>query len=244
VRVRLDKFLVEEDLVQSRQRAHDLIVAGQVKVDGKVVTKAGHGVLAGSDVRVEGDELRWVSKGGLKLERAMDQWGIGPQGWTCLDVGASTGGFTDVLLTLGAAKVYAVDVGHGQLDEKLRSDGRVVNFEKVNARQIDAELIGEAVDFICIDVSFISLELVLPGVVGLLKAGGEMVALIKPQFEVGAERVGKNGIIRDEKLWDVAIERVRRVSREIGLCEVGVIAAGAAERGKNREFLIYLKREE
>ena len=227
--MRLDKFLVEEGLVRSRERARDLIAAGQVVVDGKAVTKPGHGVLAGSEVRVEGVGLRWVSKGGLKLERAMEEWGIGPQGWVCLDVGASTGGFTDVLLAMGAAKVYAVDVGHGQLDEKLRGDARVVNLEKVNARDMDAGGIGEEVDFICIDVSFISLELVLPGVVGLLKMGGEMVALIKPQFEVGAEGVGKNGVVREERMWEVAIERVRRVCREAGLSEVGVIAAGEEE---------------
>ena len=239
-RVRLDKFLVEKGMVRSRERARDLIGAGRVKVDGEVVTKAGRAISPSCDVAVEGDDLRWVSKGGLKLERAMQEWDIQPQGWICLDVGASTGGFTDVLLALGAEKVYAIDVGHDQLDEKLRRDERVVNIEKINARKVDKGLIGEAIDFICIDVSFISLTLIIPQVIRFLKADGEMVVLVKPQFEVGPEGVGKGGIVRDGRQRDEAIEKVRACCMGLQLAEIGIVSAPVLDKDKNREFLMYL----
>ena len=179
---RLDKLLVNRGLVSSRERANILITDGNVIVAGKKVFKGGIKVEIDEEIELLENDIKWVSKGGAKLEKAFETWSINPDGWVCIDIGASTGGFTDVLLTFGAKRIYAVDVGHNQLAEKLKSDIRVINFEKINAREIEKNLIPEKVDFICIDVSFISLELVIPEAIKFLKQKGEVILLIKPQF--------------------------------------------------------------
>ena len=196
-RKRLDVVMVERGLAESRQKAQAVIMAGQVFVDGQKVDKAGAPVGEGQSVEVRGKPLAYVSRGGLKLEKAMELWPICLEGAVCADIGASTGGFTDCMLQNGAAKVYAVDVGYNQLDYRLRTHPRVVCMERTNARYLTREQIPEPLDFFSVDVSFISLNLILPALRPLLKDGGEGVCLVKPQFEAGKEKVGKKGVVRD-----------------------------------------------
>jgi len=236
---RLDLLLVERGLVESREKARALILAGQVSVDGQRADKPGH--LVPVECRLElAARLPYVSRAGKKLEAALDAFRIDVTGKICLDVGASTGGFTDCLLQRGAQRVYAVDVGRGQLDWKLRNDPRVVLREGINARYLRPEEIGEPVEFAACDVSFISVTLILPPVAALLREHGEMVILVKPQFEVGRGQVGKGGIVRDAALHQAACARVEDAVRKLGfgaeLMESPVLGAEG-----NKEFLLYAR---
>ncbi len=240
MKLRLDKLLVERGLADSREKAQALVLAGQVVVGERKAEKPGALVAADASLRVlEG--LRYASRGGLKLEAALDAFGICVASKVCLDVGASTGGFTDCLLQRGAARVYAVDVGAGQLDWRLRTNPRVVVREKVNARRLSPEHIGEAVDFVCVDVSFISATLILPRLPALMKNTAESVVLVKPQFEVGRAQVGKGGIVRDPQLHAAAVEKVRAAAEVCGLRASGQIASPILGSEGNQEFLLYLQ---
>ncbi|MCC8182794.1 MAG: TlyA family RNA methyltransferase [Clostridiales bacterium] len=206
-KVRLDQALVQQGFAPTRQKAQAVIMAGQVFVDGRRVDKSGYAVPEGAEIQVRGKTLDYVSRGGLKLEKAMKTWPITLEGAVCMDCGASTGGFTDCMLQNGAAKVYAVDVGYGQLDWKLRGDERVVSMERTNARYLTPEQFSEKLDFISVDVSFISLGLILPALRPLLREHGQMVCLVKPQFEAGRDKVGKKGVVRDPAVHREVLER-------------------------------------
>ncbi|MFP5211860.1 MAG: TlyA family RNA methyltransferase, partial [Acidobacteriota bacterium] len=219
---RLDKLLVDRGLIASRERAQAMILAAKVTVDGQKVTKAGHRVSVNCDLEVIEDDLPFVSRGGLKLQHGLDEFGIGVTDLTALDVGASTGGFTDCLLQRGARRVYAVDVGYGQLAWKLRQDPRVVVIERQNFRHIPPELIPEPMDIAVIDVSFISLRIVLPVVLSFLKPDSKIVALIKPQFEAGRKRVGKGGVVRDPAIHEEICESIRTFVEGLGLRVIGL----------------------
>src|SRR5512139_2042644 len=207
-KIRLDRLLVERGIAESRDRAQALIIAGQVLVNGGKVEKAGSNVPGNADLRILGEQMPYVSRGGLKLEKALRHFAIEVMDKKALDAGASTGGFTDCLLQHGAKKVYAVDVGYGQMAWKIRQDPRVIVIERKNIREMAADLIPEKIDIAVIDVSFISLEKVIPSVIPFLKAGGVIIALIKPQFEVGKGQVGKGGIVRDEAAREAARDRI------------------------------------
>jgi 23S rRNA (cytidine1920-2'-O)/16S rRNA (cytidine1409-2'-O)-methyltransferase len=246
VKVRIDKLLVDRGLVPSRERAQALILAGRVLVGEQKISKSGTNVDSEAAVRIIGNDLRYVSRGGLKLERAIEHWAINLQGLTCLDVGTSTGGFTDCMLQHGAAKVIAVDTGYGQVDARLRSDPRVRLLEKTNARYLQAETVSEPVQFVSMDVSFISATLVLPAVIAAAfgsgrAISGEIVVLVKPQFEVGRELVGKGGIVRDEAAQMSAVEKVRRVVAELGGRDIEVIDSPILGTEGNREFLLHAR---
>ncbi len=243
---RLDKLLVERGLVPSRERGHSLILAGKVLVNEQKIEKAGAQVPTDSVIRLLGEDLKYVSRGGLKLERALAHWSINVEGTVCLDVGASTGGFTDCLLQHGAARVVAIDTGYGQMDFTLRQDTRVRLLEKTNARYLTADAIGDTVNFIAMDVSFISATLVLPAVIrsafpaGAQRSGRRrMVVLVKPQFEVGREQVGKGGIVRDEKAQLGALEKVRSAVATLGAVHIDSIESPILGAEGNREFLLY-----
>lgn len=234
---RLDLALVERGLLESRAKAQSLIMARRILVNGQHVDKAGANVTEEDELAIEALEHPWVGRGGMKLAHALEQFGIDVRGKVCADVGASTGGFTDVMLKNGAAKVYAIDVGYGQLDASLRNDPRVVNREKVNARYLDASAFDEPIDFVSIDVSFISLKLILPAVATFLN--GELVALIKPQFEVGKHDVGKGGIVRDDAKRAAAVESVVAFAREIGFEVKSVIESPVKGAEGNVEYLMW-----
>jgi 23S rRNA (cytidine1920-2'-O)/16S rRNA (cytidine1409-2'-O)-methyltransferase len=234
---RLDVALVERGLVETRSKAQSLIMARRVLVNGQFVDKAGANVAADDEVRVAELEHPWVGRGGMKLAHAVQQFAIELEGRVCADIGASTGGFTDVMLKHGAAKVYAIDVGYGQLDVSLRNDPRVVNREKVNARYLQPDNFDEPIDFVSIDVSFISLKLILPAVAELLR--GELVALIKPQFEVGKHEVGKGGIVRDDAKRTAAVESVVEFARGEGFEVKGLIESPIKGAEGNIEYLMY-----
>ncbi len=242
LKTRLDKLLVERGLVPSRERAQALILAGRVLVDEQKVEKSGASVDPHTKIRLLGDDLKYVSRGGLKLEKALEHWHIDVRGLTCLDVGASTGGFTDCLLQRGAAHVIAVDTGYGQVAARLRQDARVRLLEKTNARYVKREDMAARVDFIAMDVSFISATLVLPAVVqagfGENRAGKQLVVLVKPQFEAGREKVGKRGIVRDPEIQAEAVEKVRRALVDLGCTRTDVIESPITGAEGNREFLL------
>jgi 23S rRNA (cytidine1920-2'-O)/16S rRNA (cytidine1409-2'-O)-methyltransferase len=245
MKTRLDKLLVERGLVPSRERAQALILAGKVLVDGQKVEKAGAGVHPGVPLRLLGEDFRYVSRGGLKLEKAIEHWKISVEGRVCLDVGASTGGFIDCLLQHGAARVIAVDTGYGQLDMKLRQDPRVRLLERTNARYLKRGDVGELVDLIVMDVSFISATLVLPAAVSAAfpedageRRGRQIVVLVKPQFEAGREHVGKGGIVRDEAAQLGAVARVRQAILELGCAQTEFIESPILGAEGNREFLL------
>jgi 23S rRNA (cytidine1920-2'-O)/16S rRNA (cytidine1409-2'-O)-methyltransferase len=238
-RVRIDRLLVERGLVESRERAARLILAGEVLVDGERVDKAGALISTEADLEVKG-RSPYVSRGGEKLADALDRFGVEPAGRICLDVGASTGGFTDCLLQRGATRVYAVDVGTGQLDARLRRDPRVVVMEQMNARTLDPRLFDERPSLAVVDVSFISLTKVLPAIFGAVASRGEVIALIKPQFEVGREHVGKGGVVRDPALHKAVVERLARFSVLRGWHVRGVAASPLRGPKGNREFFIHL----
>ena len=246
VKTRLDKLLVERGLTPSRERAQALILAGKVLVNEQKIEKAGASIDSGSTLRLLGADLRYVSRGGLKLEKALEHWRIDLQGKVCLDVGASTGGFSDCMLQHAAAKVIAVDTGYGQMDFRLRNDPRIRLLEKTNARYLEPSDIGEAVDFIAMDVSFISATLVLPAVIGaassLLSPAArsiEIVVLVKPQFEAGRELVGKGGIVRDESAQRAAVARVETALAILGCAHGEWIESPILGGEGNREFLLH-----
>jgi 23S rRNA (cytidine1920-2'-O)/16S rRNA (cytidine1409-2'-O)-methyltransferase len=244
MKTRLDKLLVDRGL-SSRERAQALILAGKVLVNGQKVEKAGAAVESDSEIRLLGEDLKYVSRGGLKLERALDHWNVDVVGKICLDVGASTGGFTDCLLQHGAARVVAVDTGYGQMDFRLRQDARVRLLEKTNVRYLTPEQIGEAIDLVVMDVSFISATLVLPAVINAAfpesKENKSMIILVKPQFEAGREFVGKGGIVRDEKAQTAAVEKVRQSVISLGAATTDVIESPILGAEGNREFLLFTK---
>lgn len=243
MKVRLDKILVDRGLAASRERAQALILGGKVLVDDQKIEKSGVQVEDSCTLRLLGADLKYVSRGGVKLERALAHWQISVTERTCLDVGASTGGFTDCLLQQGASRVIALDTGYGQFDFKLRQDPRVRLLEKTNARYLTAEMLGEVVDFIAIDVSFISATLVLPAVVNasfpLERSGRQIVVLVKPQFEAGRGHVGKGGIVRDQEAQLAAVEKVRESLVRLGAARTEAIDSPILGAEGNREFLLY-----
>ena len=239
-KVRLDVLVHSLGLCESRERARAVIMAGQVYIDNIKHDKAGDMVPEDCTPEIRGETLHYVSRGGLKLEKAMREFPIELGGRVCMDIGASTGGFPDCMLQNGAAKVYSVDVGYGQLAWKLRGDERVVNMERTNIRYVTEEDIGEEIDFASIDVSFISLALVLPVAYRLLSAGGRCVALIKPQFEAGRAQVGKKGVVRDLNVHCEVIEKVVKIAREIGFGVLGLSFSPIKGPEGNIEYLIYL----
>jgi 23S rRNA (cytidine1920-2'-O)/16S rRNA (cytidine1409-2'-O)-methyltransferase len=260
MKLRLDKLLVERGLVPSRERAQALILAGKVLVNEQKIEKSGAAVEPDVTLRLLAEDLKYVSRGGLKLERALDHWRIDVNGLACLDVGASTGGFTDCLLQRGAARVIAVDTGYGQMDFRLRQDPRVRLREKTNARYLTHEALGEFVSFVAMDVSFISATLVLPAVIAAAfpsshsgetgvparpgtnsKEDNNVVVLVKPQFEAGRKQVGKGGIVRDEAAQKAAVERVRQCLIQLGAQKTDHIDSPILGAEGNREFLLYAK---
>lgn len=238
---RLDILMVQRGLAPSREKAKALIMAGNVLVNGQREDKAGTGFPSEVEITVKGDALPYVSRGGLKLEKAMEHFDLTLSGKVCMDVGASTGGFTDCMLQNGAVKVYAVDVGYGQLDWKLRQDERVICMEKTNIRYVQAEDVGEAVEFASIDVSFISLTKVLLPVKALLTENGEIVCLIKPQFEAGREKVGKKGVVRDPAVHIEVIEKIKDYAKEIGFAVRELEFSPIKGPEGNIEYLLHLK---
>ncbi len=237
---RLDSALVTRGLVESRHKAQAYIMAGKVFVDGNKAVKAGARVGPDAGIEVRGESSPYVSWGGNKLEKALDYFNIPTAGRIFLDVGASTGGFTDCLLRRGAARVYAVDVGYGQMAWKLRADARVVLIERSNIRYLDRASLQDEPDAAVIDVSFISLIKVIPAVVSLIRSDGDIVALIKPQFELSSAEVGSGGIVRDAAKHEKAVNRITAFAEQERLAVKGVIEAPAAGPKKNREFFIYL----
>jgi 23S rRNA (cytidine1920-2'-O)/16S rRNA (cytidine1409-2'-O)-methyltransferase len=242
-KIRVDALLVQRGLAPTRERAQALILAGLVVADDHRVAKPAERVEPEAGLRLKGEPNPYVSRGGLKLAAALDAFGVDPQGRTCVDVGASTGGFTDCLLQRGARRVYAVDVGYGQLAWKLREDPRVVSLERQNVRSLPREAIPEAVDLVVADASFISLRLVLPKVEELLEPEGEAVVLVKPQFEVGRGLVGKGGVVRDERLRREALEEVCGFAQAGGFEVLGTLESPVpgAKKG-NVEYLVHLRR--
>jgi 23S rRNA (cytidine1920-2'-O)/16S rRNA (cytidine1409-2'-O)-methyltransferase len=245
LKLRLDKLLVDRGSAASRERAQALIIAGKVLVNDQKIDKAGAQVAEESVIRLLGEDLRYVSRGGLKLERALEHWGIDVNGATCLDVGASTGGFTDCLLQHGARRVIAVDTGYGQMEFKLRQDPRVRLLEKTNARYLQSAAVGELVDLIAIDVAFISATLVLSPVVNAAfpqsieqRRGRQVITLVKPQFEAGREFVGKGGIVRDAAAQQASVEKVRKALLALACVNVDVIESPILGAEGNREFLL------
>ncbi|MBW2108254.1 MAG: TlyA family RNA methyltransferase [Deltaproteobacteria bacterium] len=237
---RLDVLLVQRGLVQSRQRALALILAGQVFVDGRRLTKAGTRVRKEADIRISGGDIPYVSRGGIKLEAALKAFGLDVSGWRCLDVGASTGGFTDCLLQHGAAHVTAVDVGYGQIHWNLRNDPRVTLLERTNIRHLNPDTLASLVDLACIDVSFISLKIVVPVVMRCIKPAGRIVCLIKPQFEVGKGLVGKGGVVRDENMHKAVIKDLTETFFQRGLRRLALTPSPILGAKGNREFLALL----
>ena len=239
---RIDVLLYEKGLAPSREKARTLIMAGCVYADNQKFDKPGDTVREDAVLEVRGNTLRYVSRGGLKLEKAMQLFPIKLENTVCMDIGASTGGFTDCMLQNGATKVYAVDVGYGQLDWKLRSDERVVCMERTNARYLDHEQISDELDFASIDVSFISLKLILPAVHRVLKAGGHVACLIKPQFELQPEDIGPGGIVRDPALHQRAVDSIRTfVTEELNRSWMGCEPSPITGTDGNHEFLAWLK---
>lgn len=240
---RLDTVLVKQGLVVSRERARALILAGKVVVNDQRVDKAGTRVDDDADIRLKVEDIPYVSRGGLKLEKALDAFSIDVAGRVVLDVGASTGGFTDCLLQRHVQRVYAVDVGYGQLAWPLREDPRVVNLERCNIRHLQPDQLEQFPDMAVIDASFISLEKVLPNTLKLLTADALIVALIKPQFEVGKGQVGKGGIVKDPVLHQKVVDRINQAATDLGCVVLGVIESPVLGAKGNREFLIYLQKQ-
>ncbi len=245
MKIRLDKLLVDRGLAASRERAQALILAGKVLVNEQKVEKPGTQISDDVVLRLLGEDLKYVSRGGLKLERALEHWKIEVNGKVCLDVGASTGGFTDCLLQHGAARVIAVDTGYGQMDFKLRLDSRVCLLEKTNARLLTTDSIGESADLIVVDVAFISATLVLPPAVSAVfpqnteqRRGRQIIVLVKPQFEAGRDFVGKGGIVRDEAAQLAAVEKVKETLFGLGGSSLDVIDSPILGAEGNREFLL------
>lgn len=239
---RLDVLLVKQGMAPSREKAKAILMAGQVFVNNQKEDKPGTMFDPGKvQIEVRGNTLKYVSRGGLKLEKAMKEFPIGLMGKICMDIGASTGGFTDCMLQNGAKKVYAIDVGHGQLDWKLRNDERVICMEKTNFRYVTKEQVTEEIDFASVDVSFISLTKILPAAKPLLKSGGQMVCLIKPQFEAGREKVGKKGVVTDKKVHEEVIEKVADFAADMGFFILGLSYSPIKGPEGNIEYLLHLE---
>lgn len=243
-KIRLDAALVERGLCTGRDRAKGVIMAGEVYVNHQKADKPGMTVSAEDEIEVRGDMLPYVSRGGLKLEKAIREYGLSLDEKVCADIGASTGGFTDCMLQNGAMKVYAVDVGYGQLAWKLRRDERVINLERTNIRYVTEEQIPEPLDFASVDVSFISLKLVLPVLSRLLKDGGEAVCLVKPQFEAGRELVGKKGVVREESTHIMVVNNALTYAKENGFTPVHLTFSPIKGPEGNIEYLMHLKKGE
>ena len=241
---RLDILVTERGLAESREKAKTLIMAGDVYVDQQKADKPGDLYPEEAPIEVRGKGLKYVSRGGLKLEKAMAEFPISLSGLVCMDVGASTGGFTDCMLQNGAKKVYAIDVGYGQLAWSLRTDCRVVNLERTNARYLSQEQVPEPIDFFSVDVSFISLSLILPAVRPLLSENARAVCLIKPQFEAGREKVGKKGVVRDPAVHQEVIEKVLGFALENGYSVLGLTFSPVKGPEGNIEYLAYLQRSD
>jgi 23S rRNA (cytidine1920-2'-O)/16S rRNA (cytidine1409-2'-O)-methyltransferase len=244
MKIRIDKLLVERGMAPSRERAQAMILAGRVLVKEQKVEKAGTSVDDSAEIRLLGDDLKYVSRGGLKLEHALDHWNVDCLGKIVVDIGTSTGGFTDCLLQRGVVKVIAVDTGYGQIDARLRGDARVRLMEKTNARYLEPGQLPEDVDLIVMDVSFISATLVLPAVLraaseGKPKHRRELVVLVKPQFEVGRQQVGKGGIVRDPEAQAGAVAKVRQAVEGLGGAEIEVIDSPILGTEGNKEFLLH-----
>ena len=240
---RLDVLLFERGLAESRQKAQAVVMSGQVYVNGQKVDKAGTPTPADAPIEVRGGGLKYVSRGGLKLEKAMGTWPISLAGAVCADIGASTGGFTDCMLQNGASKVYAVDVGYGQFAWKLRSDTRVVCMERTNARYLTHEQIPDELDFASVDVSFISLNLILPPLRGLMKRSGQAVCLIKPQFEAGKDKMGKKGVVRDKAVHQEVLEHFLEHAASAGFGVRGLTWSPIRGPEGNIEYLGWLSAE-
>lgn len=243
-KIRLDQLVFDLGLTESRERAKTTIMSGLVYVDGQKADKPGMQVLPDANVEVRGAALPYVSRGGFKLEKALKVFPVDPKDKVCIDCGASTGGFTDVLLQNGARKVYSVDVGYGQLAWSLRQDERVVNLERTNIRYISSDEIPEPMDIAVMDLSFISVKLVLPAVCALLKDGGDLVCLIKPQFEAGREDVGKKGVVRDKGIHLSVIKSVLDFAPTVGMTVMGLDFSPIKGPEGNREYLCYMKKGE
>ncbi|MCH7766404.1 MAG: TlyA family RNA methyltransferase [Acidobacteria bacterium] len=242
MRTRLDKLVLERGLAPTREKAQALILAGQIHLNGRRADKAGMPVPADARVELVGEPPRYVSRGGIKLEGALEDFSLDPTGKICLDIGSSTGGFTDCLLQHGAARVYAVDVGKGQLDWKLRQDARVVVREGINARHLTPEDIGEPVDWVTLDVAFISVAKILPAALACARPGATFLILVKPQFELSQKQVGKGGIVRDPALHREAVEKVTQAAVEVGLGEIQVRESRLPGAEGNREFFLCARR--
>jgi 23S rRNA (cytidine1920-2'-O)/16S rRNA (cytidine1409-2'-O)-methyltransferase len=243
-RTRLDTLLVSRGLVESREKARALILAGKVTVEGRPSAKAGTMLPDDAEVKVSAPDQPWVSRGGVKLDRALDAFGIDVAGRLAVDIGASTGGFTDVLLTRGARHVIALDVGHGQLHWKLRTDSRVTVIEGVNARHVTAEQLpglGDGAGIVTIDVSFISLRHIVPAVPALLAIDADVIALVKPQFEAGREDVGRGGLVTDEAVHRRVVDEVSAAAAKVGLARIAMIESPITGAEGNREFLLHLR---
>ena len=243
-KIRLDQYLCQNGLVQSRERAKALIMSGIVFVNEQKVDKAWEMIAPDAKVEVRGHDIGYVSRGGLKLEKAMQVFPMRPDGKVCMDIGASTGGFTDCMLQNGAKRIYAIDVGYGQLDWRLRSDERVVCMERTNARYLTHEQIPDELDFASVDVSFISLKLILPALAGLLKPDGHAVCLVKPQFEAGREKVGKKGVVRDPAVHLEVLEHFLEHAKESRFTVLGLTYSPIRGPEGNIEYLGYLSRAE
>lgn len=241
-KIRLDVYLTEEGLAPTRSAAQAMIMAGDVYIDNQKAMKAGEALKGTEKIEVRGKTAKYVSRGGLKLEKAMSVFPVVLEGKVCMDIGASTGGFTDCMLQNGAAKVYSIDVGYGQLAWKLRQDPRVVNMERTNIRYLEAESLDMTPDFFSVDVSFISLKLVLPVAFDVLKDGSEGVCLIKPQFEAGREKVGKKGVVREKSTHIEVIENVLAFTKEMGFSVQGLDFSPVRGPEGNIEYLMYIKK--
>lgn len=239
---RLDILLINRGFFESREKAKAVIMAGDVFVNGQREDKAGSKFEINAEIEVKGKKLKYVSRGGLKLEKAVEEFGLSLEGKTCMDIGSSTGGFTDCMLQNGAVKVFAIDVGTNQLAWKLREDPRVISMEKTNFRYVTKDKIEEEVEFASVDVSFISLDKILPVAHSLLKEGGEMVCLIKPQFEAGREKVGKKGVVRESKVHVEVIEKIEILVQELGFRIKGLSYSPVKGPEGNIEYLIYIKK--
>lgn len=241
---RLDILLVNRNLAGSREKAKALIMSGIVYVNGQKEDKAGASFPEDCSIEIRGTTLKYVSRGGLKLEKAVAEFGVRPEGKVCMDVGASTGGFTDCMLQNGAVKVYSIDVGYGQLAWKLRTDERVVNLERTNFRYVTEEQVPEPVDFASVDVSFISLRIILPVLRERLREGGQAVCLIKPQFEAGRENVGKKGVVRDKSIHKDVIETITTFALENGFSLLGLTFSPIKGPEGNIEYLMFIEKAE
>ena len=241
-KIRLDVLMTERGMAESREKARAIIMSGQVFVAGQRADKPGTPVAEDAEIEVHGSVCPYVSRGGLKLEKALSFFGVDPQGYVCSDSGASTGGFTDCLLQKGASKVFAIDVGYGQLAWKIRNDPRVVTMERTNIRYVTPEQLGEPLDLSVVDVSFISLRLVLPAIAALLKPDGQALCLIKPQFEAGKENVGKKGVVRDPAVHEAVITGVCEFAQEIGFGIRNLTFSPVKGPEGNIEFLAHLRR--